>query len=61
MDNNGKGDQLWRWMLRLLGVIGFLTLLVVFVLGREVNAVWLFLVGGLLGLDGLAGALRGLR
>ena len=53
-----RGDELWRWTVRVLGVIGFLVLLVTFVSGREVSAAWIFLVGGLLGLDGLAGVLK---
>lgn len=56
--NETKADQAWRWIVRILGVVGFVTLLAVFTLGREVPAAWIFLVGGLLGLDGLAGVLK---
>lgn len=54
----GRGEEAWRWTLRVLGVLLLLTLLVLFAAGREINAVWLFLDGGLLGLDALGGAIK---
>lgn len=50
-----RPDAIFRWALRVAGLITLFSLLVAFVvLGREVNTGWLFLVAGLLGLDGLA-------
>lgn len=55
-------DLWFRRSLRVSGLIGFFALLVVYVgLGREVNPAWLFLIGGMLALDGLAGQLSGRR
>lgn len=55
--HNRDGGQGWGWFfrspLRVLGAIVLLTCLAIFVMGREVPAEWVFLSGGLLGLDGI--------
>jgi hypothetical protein len=55
--NEGKGDAVWRWVLRVAGVVGFCVLLTIFATGREVSAAWIFLIGSMFGLDGIVGVL----
>lgn len=51
-------DLWFRRSLRVSGLVGFFVLLFVYaVLGREVNPAWLFLIGGMLTVDGAAGLL----
>lgn len=55
-------DLWFRRALRVSGLVGFFALLIVYVgLGREVNPAWLFLIGGMLALDGLSGQITGRR
>lgn len=53
-------DLYFRRTVRVSALFGFFALLVVYVgLGREVNATWLFLIGGMFGIDTLTSTLRG--
>jgi len=41
----------WKWAVRTVGLLGFLTLLIMFALGREIPTAFLVLVGGMIGLE----------
>lgn len=59
---NGSREG-WGWFLRsplrVIGAVTLLTCLTVFVVGRDVPAVWIFVAGGLLGIDGIREQLGG--
>lgn len=50
-----RADEAWRWVIRLAGLIGFFALLLAFLGGRDVPVWWVTLIGGMFGIDGLAG------
>lgn len=46
-----NGELYWKWAVRTLGLLGFVTLLVLFAIGREVPTAFLVLIGGMIGLE----------
>jgi hypothetical protein len=48
---NGNGELIWRWAVRILGAVGFVTLLVLLSLDREINVAWIVLIGSMIGLE----------
>jgi hypothetical protein len=50
-----RGEQLWRWTLRLTGLSGFLLCGILLVLQREIPVVYLLISGGAMGLDSIQG------
>lgn len=52
-------DLFLRRAARIAGLIGFIVLLAVYVTGREVSSAWLFLIGGMIAIDGLTTQITG--
>lgn len=50
-----KGDQSWRWMLRVTGLVSFVIFIALLSIGRDVPVVFLLIAAGMMGLDSIQG------
>jgi hypothetical protein len=55
MNATSRGEQTWRWMLRLAGLAGFLLCGVLLAIRGEVPVVFLLASAGAMGVDSIQG------